>query len=131
MCTATGAATATIPTHHASAVTRSDAVAAPDVSPRIAVTTAETGWCSAHPWSQPGMVVTGTNAADANTRGIRTGNDAAWAPSGLPAARPTVAKIHDIAYPNSRINVMAPSRSRALPSGRQPTAYPTAPISAT
>jgi hypothetical protein len=40
---------------------------------------AVTGWCSANAWSQPGIVSSGTNADDANTKIARNGNDAAWA----------------------------------------------------
>jgi hypothetical protein len=41
------------------------------------------------------MVLTGTNAEEANTSGAITGNAAACAVSGSPTARPTVAKTHE------------------------------------
>ena len=61
-----------------------------------AVAVADTGWCFANTWSHPGMLLTWTNAEDANTSGASTGNAAAWADSGSPTISPTAAKIHAI-----------------------------------
>ena len=67
----------------------------PIISALTAEAVTETGWCSANGCSQLGMVLTGTNAEEANTSGAITGNAAACAVSGSPTARPTVAKTHE------------------------------------
>jgi hypothetical protein len=90
-----GAATARIPTHHAMATITSCVVGPPIVRSRTAVTTADSGWCSAQYWSQSGIDSTGTNALEAKTSGAKIGKAAACAVSGSPTRRPTVAKIHD------------------------------------
>ena len=41
------------------------------------------------------MLLTGTNTDDAKNSGASTGKVAAWALSGSPIHRPTVAKIHE------------------------------------
>jgi hypothetical protein len=51
-----GAATATMPTIQASAVSTSLAAGVPSVRSRTALTTTESGWCSANPWSHDGIV---------------------------------------------------------------------------
>ncbi len=49
----------------------------PRTSSRTAITVTETGWLEAKTYSQPGMLSTGTKAAEANTSGASTGNAAA------------------------------------------------------
>lgn len=72
-----GQNTTRIPRSHPIAFQTSDAMAPPTISSRTAVAVIETGWWLANVWSQSGMVLTGTNAPEANTSGARTGNDAA------------------------------------------------------
>ena len=62
---------------------------------RTADAVTDTGWYFANGWSQPGMLLTCTNADEAKINGATTGNAAACAVSGSPTARPTFAKIHD------------------------------------
>ena len=95
-----------ITTDHTIALRTRSAVGPPIVRARNAPAVTETGWFLAHGCSHPGMLSTTTKAAEANTSGARTGNAAAWAVSGSFTARPTVAKIHDIAYPNSSTSRM-------------------------
>src|SRR6266511_5750279 len=90
-----------MPTSHASDCSTKEVVGPPITSARIAEAVTDTCWWLANGCSQLGMVDTGTNADDANTNGAITGKAAAWAVSGSPTASPTVAKIHDIAYPNA------------------------------
>src|SRR5919201_1965700 len=95
------------------------------VNARTADAVIETGWCLANTWSQPGIELTGTKADEAKTSGASTGKAAAWAVSGSPTARPTVAKIHDIAKPKYMTSRAPATRPTTLVWIRQPTRYPT------
>ena len=71
-----------MPTIQAIALSTSFAVGPPSVSARAGVRRRpRPAGCLAKPCSQPGIVLTGTNADDANTSGARIGNDAACAVS--------------------------------------------------
>ena len=72
--------------------------------------TTDTGWLRENAWSQPGMVLTGTNAADANTSTATIGKNAACAVSAFGASSPSSADIHDSAYEN-RSTSASPARS--------------------
>ena len=50
--------------YQASARQGADPTGVPSSSPRTVSMTGVTGWCSAMPWSQVGMVSMGTNALD-------------------------------------------------------------------
>src|SRR6266536_3614093 len=95
-----------MPAIHASACSTSEAAGVPSTRSRTADTVTDTGWWRANTWSQLGIELTGTNADDAKTSGASTGNAAAWAVSGSPTARPTVANTHAITYPNARTSTI-------------------------
>src|SRR4249919_3324486 len=120
-----GAKIAMIRTDHRIVLITSDDVGPPSVRARNVSIVTETGWFLAHGCSHPGMLSTGTNAADANTSGASTGNAAACAVSGSFTANPTVAKIHDIAHPNNRINEIPGSSASTVVWIRHPTTNPT------
>src|SRR5206468_7379026 len=95
--TASGANTTRTPPIHSSAGTTLVSKVPPSINERTPLMTADTGWFLTNGWSQLGIVATRTNADDAKTSGAMTGNDAAWAASGSPTARPTAANTHDSA----------------------------------
>src|SRR5256885_13744628 len=122
---AIGAHTTTMPTIQAMAWSASDPEGRPSVRSRAALTTTETGWWSANTLSQFGIVLTGTNADDANTSGARIGNDTACAVSASFTERPTMANTQDNEYENARMMPMQPSRPHTLVPMVQPTMKPT------
>src|SRR5712692_3026188 len=93
--TPSGTKTSRMPAHHASDCSTKDAVGPPIMSARTAEAVTDTGWYRAKGCSQPGMLLTFTNAEDAKISGATTGKAAACAVSGSPTASPTLAKIHD------------------------------------
>ena len=69
--------------------------AGPTMSDRQALTVTLNGWYVANPWSQLGIELSGTKAAEMNVSGKMSGNDMTWAVSEFGADRPTMAKNHD------------------------------------
>src|SRR5215470_18426779 len=104
-----------MPKHQARVWSTYEVVGPPITSARTAFAVTETGWWAAKACSQPGMVLTGMNADEANTRGAITGKAAACAVSGSPVASPRVAKIQANEYPNSNTsNIPASSRAKLV-----------------
>jgi hypothetical protein len=64
-------------------------------SPRTALTTSETGWCSAKARNQLGMLCVGTNALLAKVNGKSQIKPADWAASTLLTTNPIVAEIQE------------------------------------
>ena len=68
---------------------------APSIKDLQALTVTLTGWYVAKPWSQLGMLATGTKAEEMNVSGKMSGKDMTWAVSLFGAESPTMANPQD------------------------------------
>ena len=110
-----------MPTIQASAASTFTLVGPPSTSARTALITMVTGWLFANVCRAPGIVATGTNADDANTKMAMIGNYAACAASAFGVLNPMNEKTHDNEYANIRTSNSAPMRPKTLVWQRKPT----------
>lgn len=96
----------------------------PSSSARNVSMTGVTGWWSAKPRNQPGMVSTGTNALLGYGRNM-TRKVKPLAASGVRASSPNAADSHDTASRNSSSTPTAASQRGGSTAGRKPMATAT------